>query len=251
MEILVCRPKSDAATLVDLLSSKNYNATSLPTLKICYKTISEQIHEYSSVIFTSKYAVKGLFKQYLPETFKNRRLYAVGQSTAKLLSSYGLSASYPNTKYNSQELYKLISQNNPSQKSFAIVSGAGGNQFLLKELSRVTRCKKFEVYERVFEDVDLLTARYKEFFLQKNPELIVATSLDVFKSLIRVFAKTSLPVDAIVTITSSKMLEFVNKHGFKNTLELEKINNDYIYNKILEITEASQDVCNKKHSSAK
>jgi uroporphyrinogen-III synthase len=248
MEILVCRPETDACDLVELLNSKNHNAISFPTIKICYKAISEEVHKYSSIIFTSKYAVQGLFKQYSPESFANKRIYAVGASTAKLLAKFGLEAKYPHAKYNSQELFKLLSKDNLSlsQQSFAIISGVGGNSFLIEELSKVTKSNKFEVYERVFEDVDLLNTRYKQFFSEKYPELIVVTSLDVFKSLIRVFAKTSLPTDAIVTITSSKMLEFVNKQGFKKTLELEKINNDYICKKILKITEASKNVGNRE-----
>jgi uroporphyrinogen-III synthase len=251
MEILVCRPEKDAYGLVELLSSHNCNAISLPTIKIYYKDISKTICEYSSIIFTSKHAVQGLFKQHSPDFFADKKIYAIGASTADLLAKFGLVAKYPQTKYNSQELFRLISHANPSQQSYAIASGVGGNDFLIKQLSKITKCKKFETYERVFEDIDLLEAKYKQFFLEKYPELIVVTSLDVFKSLIRVFAKTSLPIDAIVTITSSKMLEFVNKQGFKNTLELEKINNDYIYKKILEITEASKNVGNKKLSSAK
>lgn len=251
MEILVCRPENDAFDLVKLLNSNNHNAISLPTIRISYNHISKKIHEYNSVIFTSKYAVRGLFKHYSPEFLVGKKIYAVGASTASLLKNFGLDAKYPHTKYNSQELFKLISQDDIYQQSFAIVSGVGGNDFLLKELSKTTRCNKFEVYERVFEDVDCLSDKYSQFFFEKDPNVIVVTSLDVFASLMRIFAKTSVPKDAIVTITSSKMLEFVNKHGFKNTLELEKINNDYICKKILEITEASKNVGNKKLSSTK
>ena len=251
MEILVCRPENDAFDLAKLLNSKNHNAISLPTIRISYNYVSKEIYKYSSIIFTSKYAVQGLFEHYSPELFVDKKIYAVGASTASLLRNFGLDAKYPHTKYNSQELFKLISQDDMSQHSFAIVSGVGGNDFLLKELSKTTKCNKFEVYERVFEDIDYLSNKYRQFFLKKNPEVIVVTSLDVFISLIRTFAKTLAPKDAIVTITSSKMLEFVNKHGFKNTLELEKINNNYIYKKILEITEASKNVSNKRFSSAK
>ena len=251
MEILVCRPEKDASDLVELFCSKGFTAKGLPTIKISYKNISEEIYQYSTIIFTSKYGVQGLFKLYSPKLFVGKKIYAVGASTASFLKTFGLNAEYPHTKYNSQELLKLILQNDISKQDFAIVSGVGGNDLLVKELSKYTKCSKFEVYERVFEDVDYLCDRYLQSFSQKDPDVIAVTSLDVFKSLIRIFAKTSAPKDAIVTITSSKMLEFVNKQGFRNTLKLEKINNDYICRKILEITEVSRNVGNKKFSPAK
>ncbi|MED7818518.1 MULTISPECIES: uroporphyrinogen-III synthase [unclassified Francisella] len=251
MEILVCRPEKDAKGLVELLNSQNHTAISLPVIKISYKDISEEIFQYSVIVFTSKYAVESLFKQYPPELLANKKIYAVGASTANLLKEFGLSSQYPHEKYNSQELFKLIYRQNVLKDSFAIISGIGGNDFLVKELSKYTRCNKFEVYERVFEDLDYLMMKYAQSFSNKNPDLIVATSLDVFRSLIRVFAKTSAPKGAIITITSSKMLEFVSKQGFKNTLKLEEINNEYICRKILEITEASINVSNKRISPAK
>ncbi|ASG68081.1 uroporphyrinogen-III synthase [Francisella halioticida] len=250
MEILVCRPEKDTLDLVELLCSKNCRAIGLPVIKIFYKNISERIHQYNTIIFTSKYAVEGLFKQYYPKLFVNKKIYAIGASTTRLLREFGLNAEYPRTKYNSQELFQLIFQHDISEQELAIVSGVGGNDFLIKELSKYTKCYKFETYERVFEEVDYLYNRYIQSFSQQNPKVIVVTSLDVFRSLIRIFVKTSAPKDAIITITSPKMLEFVNKQGFKNILKLEKIDNDYICRKILEITEASRNVGNKRFSSA-
>lgn len=46
------------------------------------------------------------------------------------------------------------------------------------------------------------------------------------------------------------MLKFVNQQGFKNTLKLEKLDNSYICQRILEFTEA-KDVNRKKHPATK
>lgn len=58
-----------------------------------------------------------------------------------------------------------------------------------------------------------------------NPDVIVTTSIDIFKSLNRIFGEIVAPRAAIVTITSPKMLKFVNEQGFENTLKLEKLDN--------------------------
>ena len=137
-------------------------------------------------------------------------------------------------------LLKLILNQNVSDKRIAIISGVGGNDFLEKELSEITYCKKIECYERVFEDEQYLFSQYIDTYSSFSPDIIIATSLDIFKSLNRIFKKTSKPKGAIVTITSTKMLEFVYSQGFFKTLKLEKLNNKYICEKISEFIEASK-----------
>ncbi|MDE4950967.1 uroporphyrinogen-III synthase, partial [Francisella tularensis subsp. holarctica] len=53
-----------------------------------------------------------------------------------------------------------------------------------------------------------------------------------------------------ITITRLKMLKFVNQQGFINTFKLEKLDNSYIFQRILEFTEA-KDVNRKKHPATK
>ncbi|WP_368076274.1 FAD-dependent oxidoreductase [Francisella tularensis] len=137
-----------------------------------------------------------------------------------------------------------------SREKFAIISGVSGNDLLLEELSKLTHCHKFETYLRVFIDLDELLDTYNKLFLHNQPDIIIATSLDVFKSLNRIFEKITTPKAATITITSLKMLKFVNQQGFKNTLKLEKLDNSYICQRILEFTEA-KDVSRKKHPATK
>lgn len=250
MEVLVCRPEKDAYLLASRLSSLEIPAVSLPTIKISYKKLSQNIQNYTSLIFTSKYAVEGLLSQYAFDLLKNKRIYSVGASTAKLLKKYGFdNVVYPSV-HGAQELVNLIYQSDISKESFAVLSGVAGNELLIEQISQFTICDKFEVYERVFEDTGVLLSTYQQFFFDKSPKIIVTTSIDVFKSLNRIFTKKNIPKDAIVTITSPKMLEFVNEQGFKNTLKLERFDNNYICEKILEFVEA-KDVRRKKYSTAK
>ncbi|WP_395167053.1 uroporphyrinogen-III synthase [Francisella salimarina] len=248
MKILVCRPKDDADKLSQLLRSKGYTATSLPCINIDYIDVEGSVLSYTSYIFTSKYAVESLFAQYNPELFDGKKIYSVGQSTAKTLKKYGLDAIYP-YDHGSQELLKLILKEDVYDDSFAVISGVSGNELLVKEISQLTKCDKFETYRRVFESVAMLSQAYLKFIDDGiNPDIIVTTSIDIFKSLNRIFDEIVAPEAAIVTITSPKMLEFVNEQGFENTLSLERLDNDYICQKVREHIEA-KNVTRKKYSA--
>ncbi len=248
MKILVCRPKDDADKLSQLLRSEGYTAISLPCINIDYIRITSSVRDYTSYIFTSKYAIESLFAQYSPKLFQDKKLYSVGQTTAKTLKRYGLDAIYPHD-HGSQELLKLIIEEDVSDDSFAVISGVSGNELLVKEISQLTKCDKFETYQRVFESITALSQSYLKVIDDGiHPDVIIATSIDVFRSLNRIFDEIVAPTAAIITITSPKMLEFVNEQGFENTLKLEKLDNNCIYQKIREHIEA-KNVTGKKYSA--
>ncbi|AIT10050.1 uroporphyrinogen-III synthase [Candidatus Francisella endociliophora] len=249
MNVLVCRPTKDAKDLSEKLQKNGVAAVCLPTIKIKLINVEINLEAYTSIIFTSKYAVESLFNSIPVKSLKGKKIYSVGASTAAYLEKYEIDAIYP-AKYNSKALVQLIQRNNISKERFLVVSGVSGNDLLVTELSKQTICKKLEVYERVFEDEQFLATEYKNLFSDAEPDVIITTSLDVFKSLNRILEKTQLSEQAIITITSSKMLEFVNKEGFKNTLKLERLNNNYICKQILELIEA-KDVDRKKHSTTR
>jgi uroporphyrinogen-III synthase len=237
MRILICRPQKDATILYNLLNQKKIQAVTIPVIKILDISIKESFQNYDCLIFTSKYAVESLFKQYPYQLFADKKIYSIGLSTAKSLKEFGFEPIYPK-KHGSNELLKLILARDISKDKFAIVSGVDGNNLLSQELSKHTLCKKIEIYQREFEDIEVINNNYQKYFNDKSPDLIVTTSIDVFKSLNRIFAKTALPSDAIVTITSLKMLKFVNESGFENTLELDKLDNNYICKRIFDFIEA-------------
>ena len=130
-------------------------------------------------------------------------------------------------------LFSIIDKTPFIDKKFAIVSGVGGNTYLEDEISKHTATTKVTVYERVLVDKDYLQNAYTAEYNDAQPDLIVATSIDVFKSLIRIFEEMPLPTQAKVTVTSYKMQRFVSASGFKNILKLHKVDNDYICEQIL------------------
>ncbi len=74
-------------------------------------------------------------------------------------------------------------------KKFAIISGVGGNTYLEDEISKYATATKITVYERVLVDKEILQDAYTAEYSDVEPDLIVATSIDVFKSLIRILKK--------------------------------------------------------------
>ena len=234
MDILIARPYSDAKKLASLFEERGISTAILPSIRIVNKRVNFNSKEFTDFVFTSKYAVESLFADHSSKELIDKNVYSIGKTTAKHLLKYGLNAKY-SQKYNSAELFKLIQQENHlGKRKFAIVSGVGGNDYLEKNVRKFSQCQKIKVYERIFEDKEALYREYQQVYFSSEPKVIITTSLDVFKSLNRIFKYVSVPKDCITTITSPKMLNFVNSQGFYNTLNLEKLDNEYICKKVLD-----------------
>ncbi|MGQ4002912.1 uroporphyrinogen-III synthase [Francisellaceae bacterium CB299] len=232
MNVLICRPKEDANELIDLVATKGVKALALPTIEIKDIATTIEISEFTDFIFTSKHAVKSFFAQHDAKLLADKKIYSIGTATAKELQSFGLNSQCPD-KHNSKALFSLIKKASFVDKKFAIISGVGGNTYLEDEIAKYTTATKVTVYERVLVNKEILQDAYTAEYSDAEPDLIVATSIDVFKSLIRIFEEAPLPAQAKVTITSPKMLKFVLENGFNRTLELKQIDNDYISKQIL------------------
>ena len=232
MNVLICRPEEDAKGLIELVESHGVKALALPTIEIKDIATPVELGEFTDFIFTSKHAVKSFFTQHESKLLADKNIYSIGAATAKELKSFELDSQCPD-KHNSKALFSLIEKTPFADKKFAIVSGVGGNTYLEEEISKHTAATKITVYERVLVDKDILQSAYTKEYSDAEPDLIVATSIDVFKSLIRIFEGMPLPTQAKVTVTSYKMQRLVSASGFKNILKLQKIDNDYISNQIL------------------
>lgn len=226
-DILICRPERDAKLLKDLLIQCNISSVVLPTVVIDYLDFTFDKKNFTDVIFTSKYAVQGFFEVYDEAVLHNIKIWAIGESTAKVLSEKNLLVNYPK-KYNSEALYDLLAIDGFDGKKIALVSGEGGNDFLEKNLSEIVECKKIETYKRDFLNPEQLLEKYNHYFHDRSPKIIVTTSLDVFNALNTIFPINSKPINSIVTITSTKMLKCVTAEGFEKTLFLEKVDNQSI-----------------------
>lgn len=233
MRVLVCRPEEDAKKLISLLDTPAIKAFVLPTIEIKNIITAIDLSKFSDFIFTSKYAVRSFFAQNGILALKNKELYSVGPATAKELKKLGLYSRYPD-KHNAKELFKFIKNHSSfTNKNFAIVSGVGGSNYLENEISKLTIATKVVVYERIFIEQKLLQDAYIANYSDTPPDLIVTTSIDVFRALVRIFENITLPTQAKITITSSKMLKFVLENGFERVLKLEQFDNEYISKQIL------------------
>jgi uroporphyrinogen-III synthase len=232
MNVLICRPEEDAKGLIELLTDKGIKALALPTIEIKNIATPIELGEFTDFIFTSKHAVKSFFAQHDAKLLVDKKIYSIGAATAKELKSFEIDSQCPDN-HNSKALFSLIDKTPFIDKKFAIVSGVGGNTYLEDEISKHAAITKVTVYERVLVDKDYLQNAYTAEYNDAQPDLIVATSIDVFKSLIRIFEEMPLPTQAKVTVTSYKMQRFVSASGFKNILKLHKIDNDYICEQIL------------------
>lgn len=239
MNILISRPKEDGELLAQSLESLGVSCFVLPTISIENITINIDICNYSDLIFTSKYAVKSFFSQYSADLLSGVNIYAVGASTASLVRGFGLKCEYPR-EYNSNSLLKYIMSTKTTNRSFAIIAGVGGNPYLAEELAKVSKCTKLEFYKRNYIGTDKLLESYVEHYQDTTPDIIVTTSVDVFKSLNRIFGKILAPYGSKITVTSPKMLELVKDSGFTDVIELRQVDNKHIYQTVEKIIKGNK-----------
>lgn len=236
MKVLICRPDADAKILANILSDKGVDVVSMPTIEIEYLSFEFATDNFTDIIFTSKHAVNSFLSKNI--SLEHIKVWAIGESTAnELYKKIGVDSIYPQ-KSNSYELLELIKYDDIASKSISIISGADGNGILEKELEQSTKVTKTNVYVRNAVDTRLLRKQYSTLFNESNvPGIIVITSLDILKSFNQIFIDSYVykPTKSIITITSSKMLEYSNKFGFNNTLILDKFDNKYISEKICKI----------------
>ena len=227
-DIIICRPNHDAKQLAIIFQKNNISAIDIPTIKIEY--LNFQINQrYTDLIFTSKYAVKSFFINH--KINDNAKVWAVGKSTANELKKYNIKAFYPKNKYNSEHLYNLIAKKIDFSKSkLLIIKGEKGNNYLNEKIKQSTN---IYTYKRIKITKNIFIEKYNNFFVNKVPKIVIVTSLDVFKYFVENISNENsfnlIKKHSYITITSKIMLDYANKLGFKNTIFLDKINNENIY----------------------
>ncbi len=200
-----------------------------PVMSVCPSSTAiaenclRHLTDYEAVIFVSKTAA-GLFFS----TLRSRslrwpaplRAYAVGKTTASVISSEGIAVETPQSVMTSEGLLDLPSLQQVDGKKILIVCGEGGRDLLADRLQQrgalVTRC---ELYRRQLEtgERQAITSLIKE----RKIDVIIAHSGELIANL------QSLVVDDCrqqlnstpIVVPSSRVARLAQQAGFHDIVE--------------------------------
>ena len=157
---LVCRPKPQAESLAEQITSQHGQAWVLPMLNIepiaedqAMRNILLDLDRYDRIIVTSKAAAEfggELIEQYWPQLPAHIRWYAMGKTTADVLLTYSARACVADNGNNSEALLSLPEFDSVTDEHILIIKGRGGRAKLRQTLEdRGANLAFLEVYQRL------------------------------------------------------------------------------------------------------
>ena len=238
--ILITRPEKQVDNLSKLVLEEGGEPILFSTLEIVpinnsplNNSIFNNLNKYDGIIFISKNAVDKTFYSYLKsQTLVDKlKVFAIGMSTAKALKEKGIDhVVHAGDKADSETLLnnKYLSSEEIKDKTFLIVRGLGGREYLADSLrKRGAEVDYVEVYERRMPKYD------KNYILNLwqniKPNIVVVTSGEGLENLIKLtpetYKQTLLSIPLI--LMSNRLLEIAKSLGFISRTEIVDEKNDY------------------------
>lgn len=190
--ILVTRPVQRAEELVLAILAFGGKVIGAPMMEIqrneelVPEIIAKTLYSSDVVIFLSVHAVEYSLigsSDLIPE-ITQKKIFAVGESTATKLRSLGLDSFFPQKKATSEGLLELegLSHQKIKSKNVAVLKGIGGRRKLKAVLEqRGASVANLNCYKRITTNVSI-----KEALTTSNielPDVIVSTSSSIVKIL--------------------------------------------------------------------
>ena len=233
MNIILTRPLNDIENLMQDLFNLGHKIMHIPTLKIKNANIEKiNIENYNALIFTSSNAVKNLNAK---GEKKNIKCFCVGSVTEKIARLSGFTNTI-SASGNVNALKNLIVNSKELKKSdnLAYICGDQVTLELDKELKKEgLKVKKFINY--FSEKISSLNEANIDLIKKYPPDVIFVYSLrsaESFNSIVANYSLAPMMTQSVVMCISKKIVDFLNKAGWKNykifnpgneIIELEKI----------------------------
>ncbi|WP_102398841.1 uroporphyrinogen-III C-methyltransferase [Haloimpatiens massiliensis] len=222
--IVVTRARTQSSKLVEELKSLGADVVEFPTIKIKEIIPNEQLDnsirclkEYSYVVFTSINGVNIFFKRLMNLGFDSRvfggtKIVAIGSSTAKELTKYGLIADIVPDKFVAEELFKELENVITKEDKVLIPRASEAREILVEKLSKLCFVKEVKIYDTVAGE----GKREKIIELLKDGKIdyITFTSSSTVKNLVKILGEKNLSLldgvklMSIGPITSKTIEEF-------------------------------------------
>ncbi len=231
--ILVTRPAHQAENLCRLIEGHGGKAVRFPTLQIVpleskagnqanlaltATNLLPELSKYQWLIFTSANAVNFALKANGGKIgqLKATQIAAIGQATARALTSAGLKVSLlPDRGFDSEALLAMPQLHNVSGQDILIVRGQDGREELATSLrSRGAKVKYWEVYQRVMPDTD--KAEVVPLLEQGLLGAIIITSCEALQNLLVMLGvdyNEKLTIIPLVVI-SDRIKKLATEQGF-------------------------------------
>jgi uroporphyrinogen-III synthase len=242
--ILVTRPQHQAHTLCRLIEGQQGVAVAFPTLEIVAADDRDRIaevltnlHRFQWVVFISANAVNFalLANDGKIDQFRNARIAAIGQATAKALAAAGLTADLlPAHGSDSRALLAMPAMQQVSGQRILIVRGAGGLDTLRQELNhRGADVDYLDVYQRAIPPAD--PAPVLDLLKQNRLDLIIATSGEAVKNLLIMLGEKNqnLALTIPLVVVSDRIRQIAENSGFERIFVTDSPSDTAILNKII------------------
>jgi uroporphyrinogen-III synthase len=242
--ILVTRPQHQASHLCRLIEHQHGVAVAFPTLEIIAANDRHQIaatlenlHRFQWVVFISANAVNFalLANDGKIDGFRDVRIAAIGQATAKALTAAGLTANLlPAQGSDSRALLAMPEMHHIAGQRILIVRGVGGLDTLRREFeSRGADVDYLDVYKRAIPSVD--PAPVVGLLKRNRLDLIIATSGEAVKNLLIMLGEKNqnLALAIPLVVVSERLRQIAEDSGFERILVTDSPSDTAILEKII------------------
>ncbi|MEH6548457.1 MAG: uroporphyrinogen-III synthase [Pseudomonadales bacterium] len=240
MTVWVTRPTPQATALADALQKYGANTIIQPAMAIkpCpeaseawrgAKSLIMDLDNFQHIIFISTNAVchgMAIIETYWPQLPQQQIWYAIGQSTADALASFGVKAQLPAQGSNSEALLQLPGLHQVTDAKILIVSGLGGRQFLRQQLQdRGARVSVAECYQRSLPDN--LAADLAQQLSQSGIDVITAGSVETLQNLLVISAnQADAIIQTTVVVPGQRVADAAAKLGFHEIITANSASNE-------------------------
>jgi uroporphyrinogen-III synthase len=243
VSLWITRPHGQADQLSTMLQKRGAKVLHLPMIEIEKIAISKKarasikkLKNYDLVFFISTNAAN-LGMELIDEEFSRLpdkpAYFAPGPTTAKVLESYGLKASYPDKAMSTEALSILpeirsILENKNKKKKALIFRGQGGRELLANTLrAKGVEVEYIELYKRTLPSFS--EAYLKELSTAKKPDGIIFSSAEAIQNFIALFEKVYPEYKSIpVFLSSERLMGIARDAGFANTVLLKAANDQSV-----------------------
>jgi uroporphyrinogen-III synthase len=242
--ILVTRPQQQTNNLCRLIEQQLGVAVAFPTLEIVAANDCDQIagtlanlHRFQWVVFISANAVNFalLANDGKIDQFRNVRIAAIGQATAKALAAAGLTTDLlPAHGSDSRALLAMPAMQHVWGQRILIVRGVGGLETLRHELqNRGADVDYLDVYQRTIPLAD--PAPVLDLLKWNRLDLIVATSGEAVKNLLIMLGEKNqnLVLAIPLVVVSDRIRQIAENSGFERIFVTDSPSDTAILKKII------------------
>lgn len=224
--VLVTRPRGQAAELCGALAAAGFSVHSLPMLRLLplpelAPAARQQVldlDQFQHIIFVSGNAVRhgmGWIESFWPQLPVGLSWYAVGDSTARLLESFGPVVFTPGEAMSSEGLLALPQLQRVAGERVLIVKGEGGRDTLAAGLAaRGALVEQLACYRRAAPEMDPgeLALKLSDWAV----ELVLISSGEGLANLLALIsrAETSNFTHITLLVPSARVAQMARAAGF-------------------------------------